>query len=238
MSNHRKMVQQPHALMFAFPVQGHVAPMMQLAKKMVDEGFFITFVNTEYNHERMFKGKEVGSMQEPSNLRFEQIPDGLPAGHSRFNSKNGVAEVVAATLALSGTLAKLVRRVQSSDESPPLTCIIADSFCTWVQDVADQFGIPRVSLWTTPAHANLAYYFQSTLESRGIIPVTDKNKLQDVVSCIEGIAPMKLEDYISFFLVDTTTDILYQWYLRLCMKRAEDAAWNLGNNIEELESQA
>eukprot|EP00250_Pteridium_aquilinum_P012893 c2100_g1_i1 orf=1-672(-) len=224
MSN-QSMTVQPHSLMFAFPAQGHINPMMELGKRMMEEGIIITFVSTEYNHERMFKGNGGGSAEKLPNLRFEQISDGLPAWHNRFNSKNGVVETTVATMAMSGALAKLVQRINSSDESPPLTCIVADAFFSWVQDVADRFGIPRVSLWTCPVHANLAFHFQSTLESNGIIPVTEKSKqLQEVVNCIDGIAPMKLEDYISFFLINTTTDVLYQLFLRLFMKRAEDAA--------------
>lgn len=217
--------------------------MMQLAKRMMDEGFFITFVNTDHNHERMF-GKQAGQAGHVAestgpNLRFEHVPDGLPEGHKRFNEKpGGVEETTAAILALPGPFAKLVRRVVNSHESPPLTCIVADAFCSWIQEVADQFQIPRVSLWTTPVHANIAYTFQSTLQSRGLIPVKDKSKLQEVVDGIEGLAPVKLEDYISFFLVNTTTDFLYQWHLRLCMRRPHEAAWNLGNNFEELEQEA
>ncbi|MCO5550136.1 hypothetical protein L7F22_003617 [Adiantum nelumboides] len=231
----------PHALMFPYPAQGHINPMMQLAKRMIDEGFFITFVNTDYNHQKLF-GKQATDAAEVSitpHLRFEHIPDGLPDSHSRFNEKpGGVTETTAAILALPGPLAKLVRRIASSNEFPPLTCIIADSFCTWVQEMADQFQLPRVSLWTTPVHANIAYTFQSTLQSRGLIPVKDQNKLQEVVECLEGISPMKLEDYISFFLVDSTVDFQFQWHLRLCMQRPQEAAWNLGNNFEELEQEA
>ncbi|KAI5056161.1 hypothetical protein GOP47_0029682 [Adiantum capillus-veneris] len=49
---------------------------------------------------------------------------------------------------------------------------------------------------------------------------------------------MKLENYISFFSVDSTTDFVFQWLLRLCMKRLLEAAWNLANTFEELESEA
>ncbi|KAI5082284.1 hypothetical protein GOP47_0002027 [Adiantum capillus-veneris] len=231
MSSSGSAKQQPHALIFPFPAQGHINPMMQLAMRLLDEGFFITFVNTDHNHDRMFPkpaADNVAHFSISPNLRFEHIPDGLPDLHQRLNEQpNGVVETVAATLALPGPLAKLVRHILNSNESPPLTCILADACCTWIQDVADQFHIPRVSLWTTPVHASIAYTFQSTLQSLGIIPVKDQSKLQEVVHCIQGITPMKLEDYISFFLVDSTTDFMFQWFLRLSLKRPLEAAWNL-----------
>ncbi|MCO5585583.1 hypothetical protein L7F22_039518 [Adiantum nelumboides] len=240
MNSNGGATQQPHVLMFPFPAQGHINPMMHLANRLLDEGFFITFVNTDHNHDRMMLGKQSAASFAIPNLRFEHIPDGLPESHKRFNEQpGGIVETIAATLAMPGTFAKLVGRIVGSRVSPPLTCIISDSFCTWMQDVADQFRLPRVSLWTTPVHSNLAYIFQSTLQSLGIIPVQDQSKLQTVVDCIQGIRPMKLEDYISFFVVDnSTTDFIFQWLLRLCMKRAEEAAWNLGNNLEEMEHEA
>ncbi|MCO5574068.1 hypothetical protein L7F22_027845 [Adiantum nelumboides] len=230
--------QQPHALMFCFPSPGHINPMLQLAKRLMDEGFFITFVNTDFSQEKLLV-KTVGNITKLSampNLRLEHIPDGLPERHKRFNEQPwGVVETIAATLALPGPFAKLVRRIAGSTECPPLTCLIADALFTWIQDVADQFGLPRVSLWTTPAHASVAYISQSTLQSLGLIPVQDQSKLQQVVDCIQGIEPIKLEDYITFFLVDTAEDFMFQWFLRLCMRRSDEVAWNLGNNLEELE---
>ncbi|KAH7297272.1 hypothetical protein KP509_26G062800 [Ceratopteris richardii] len=243
LANGSSMTKSPHALMFPYPAQGHINPMMQLARRLITEGgFFITFVNTDHNHQRMF-GKLVS--EEPvidsdsPNLRFVHMPDGLPEHHKRFNEKpNGVQETTAAILSLPGELTRLVHRVINGSEVQPLTCIIADAFCSWVQEVANIFALPRVSLWTTPVHANLAYTFQELLQSRDLIPVTDNSKLDQVVNCIKGIVPMKLEDYISFFLVDSTSDFLYQWHLRLCMRRPQEAAWNLGNNFEELEQEA
>ncbi|KAH7278145.1 hypothetical protein KP509_38G026400 [Ceratopteris richardii] len=50
---------------------------------------------------------------------------------------------------------------------------------------------------------------------------------------------MRLDDYISFYLIDDpSSDFLFQWHLRLGMKRSEEAAFNLGNNFEALEYEA
>ncbi|KAL5556086.1 hypothetical protein UlMin_038322 [Ulmus minor] len=47
----------PHAVCVPFPAQGHVNPMMQLAKLLHSKGFHITFVNTEFNHKRLIRSK-------------------------------------------------------------------------------------------------------------------------------------------------------------------------------------
>ena len=36
-----------HALLFPFPLQGHIKPFMNLAKVLSARGLYITFVNTE-----------------------------------------------------------------------------------------------------------------------------------------------------------------------------------------------
>jgi hypothetical protein len=180
--------QQPHAVFFPYPAQGHINPMLHLARKLLADGFFITFINTDYNHRRMFSSANNNNHNLPllldtPNLRFLHLPDGLPEHHGRFNEN--VIETTAAILALPGPLAKLIKRSLQPPEStsadhpaaappppPPVTCIIGDSLSSWVQDVADQLGVPRVALWTTPAHANLAYHFQSLLIDHGYAPLT------------------------------------------------------------------
>jgi hypothetical protein len=163
--------------------------MMHLARKLLADGFFVTFVNTEYNHRRIFSANNNNNnnnnhLLNTPNLRFLHIPDGLPESHGRFNEN--MIETTAAALALSSPLTDLVRGLHCADDRerpdrhtssgtppppPPVTCIIGDSFCSWVQDVADELGVPRVAFWTTPAHANLAYHFMSLLIDRGYVPL-------------------------------------------------------------------
>jgi hypothetical protein len=68
----------PHAVCVPFPAQGHVTPMMRLAKLLHWRGFHITFVNTEFNHMRLVRSKGPDHMKGLPDFRFETIPDGLP----------------------------------------------------------------------------------------------------------------------------------------------------------------
>ncbi|OEL17151.1 hypothetical protein BAE44_0021830 [Dichanthelium oligosanthes] len=47
--------QQTHAVCVPFRAQGHVTPMVKLAKVLYCRGFHVTFVNTEYNHRRLIR---------------------------------------------------------------------------------------------------------------------------------------------------------------------------------------
>ncbi|KAK9050827.1 hypothetical protein SSX86_030201 [Deinandra increscens subsp. villosa] len=47
----------PHALCIPAPAQGHINPMLKLAKILHSKGFLITFVNTEFNHQRLVRSR-------------------------------------------------------------------------------------------------------------------------------------------------------------------------------------
>ena len=68
----------PHAVCLPFPAQGHISPMMKLAKLLHHKGFHITFVNNEYNHKRMLKSRGPSLLHFSQDFCFEPIPDGLP----------------------------------------------------------------------------------------------------------------------------------------------------------------
>ncbi|KAL9380618.1 hypothetical protein Peur_026275 [Populus x canadensis] len=64
------LADKPHAVCIPFPAQGHINPMLKLAKLLHFKGFHITFVNTEYNHRRLLKSRGSSSLD-----------DGLPDFH-------------------------------------------------------------------------------------------------------------------------------------------------------------
>ncbi|KAK4840824.1 hypothetical protein QYF36_019022 [Acer negundo] len=61
-----------------FPAQGHVYPMLKLAKLLHHKGFHITFVNTEYKHNRLLRSRGPDSLKSTPTFCFKTIPDGLP----------------------------------------------------------------------------------------------------------------------------------------------------------------
>ncbi|KAK2965014.1 hypothetical protein RJ639_029428, partial [Escallonia herrerae] len=67
----------PHAVMVPNPAQGHVFPMLKVAKLLYTSGFHVTFVNTQYNHRRLLRSGGATAL-DLSSFRFAAIPDGLP----------------------------------------------------------------------------------------------------------------------------------------------------------------
>ncbi|XP_058068816.1 UDP-glycosyltransferase 83A1-like [Magnolia sinica] len=75
-------MEKPHALVVPYPAQGHVIPFMELSHCLMDHGFKITFVNTEFNHARVVAAlPKMGGVQEQ--IRLVSIPDGMAPGEDR-----------------------------------------------------------------------------------------------------------------------------------------------------------
>lgn len=51
-----------HVVRIPFPAQGHINPFMQLAKLLHSRGFHITFLNTEFNQQRLLRSNGSDSL--------------------------------------------------------------------------------------------------------------------------------------------------------------------------------
>jgi UDP-N-acetylglucosamine:LPS N-acetylglucosamine transferase len=70
--------ERPHAVMIPYPAQGHVTPMLQLAKLLHARGFHVTFVNNEFNHRRLLRSQGADTLHGVPGFRFATFADGLP----------------------------------------------------------------------------------------------------------------------------------------------------------------
>ncbi|KAL0336906.1 UNVERIFIED_CONTAM: UDP-glycosyltransferase 86A1 [Sesamum calycinum] len=83
--------QKPHAIMFPYPLQGHVIPFTNLAIKLASNGFTITFINTESIHHQISKanGRPVDqdlfseARKSGLDIRYATVSDGFPVGFDR-----------------------------------------------------------------------------------------------------------------------------------------------------------
>ena len=138
----------PHALILPYPAQGHVIPCMELAHCLVDRGFKVTFVNTEFNHNRVVtalskNGDDMGQ------IHLVTIPDGLEPGEDR----NDLGRLTESILnVMPGCLEELILNT-SEKENDRITCLIADENMAWALEVAQKMGLRRAAFW--PACAGL-----------------------------------------------------------------------------------
>ncbi|PKH62315.1 hypothetical protein CRG98_050270 [Punica granatum] len=162
----------PHAVVVPYPGQGHVIPLLKLAKLLHHRGFHITFVNTEFNHRRLLNSRGPDSMKGLPSFRFETIPDGLP--YSEANATQDVPSLCYSTqqncLPYFRELLLKLNNMASSSEIPPVSCLVTDWAMMFTLEAADEIGVPKLNFWTASACGLLGYLHFKPLTEKGIVP--------------------------------------------------------------------
>lgn len=240
--------QRPHALLFPFPLQGHIKPFMNLAKILSSRGFYVTFVSTEFVVKRL--AESGGSIthrdtmvcnktDDVRNIKFETVPDGLPPHHDRstqnllelFQSMEDNAYI---------HFHKLMEKLQNHREVPPVTFIVTDGLLSKTQDIANQYGVPRVAFWTTSACGFMGFFAMPLLIKKGFLPLKDESCLTSEyldevrITCIPGMPPLRLRELPSCCLVTDSSDPVFQNAIFQSQGTLSAAALIL-NTFDELE---
>ncbi|KAH7834040.1 hypothetical protein Vadar_012157 [Vaccinium darrowii] len=154
--------ERPHVVCIPFPLQSHIKAMLKLAKLLHHKGFYITFVNTEYNHKRLLKARGLNSLDGLPDFRFETIPDGLPP-----TDADGTQDIASLVQSMKrNALAPFLNLVSKLNDSatafasdvPPVTCIISDGFLYFTIAAGEELGIPVVMFFTLSACGFMGLY--------------------------------------------------------------------------------
>lgn len=160
----------PHALLIPFPIQGHINPFLKLAKILHNKGFYITFVNTEFNHKRLFKSIGPNALNGFQDFQFETIPDGLP--HTNMDATQSIPSLCDSTRKYSlAPFCNLISKLNDSNCAPPVSCIISDGIMSFTVKASQQFGLPNVLFWTHSACGFMSFKECKNLMDRGLIPL-------------------------------------------------------------------
>ncbi|KAK1371409.1 UDP-Glycosyltransferase superfamily protein [Heracleum sosnowskyi] len=145
-----------HVLAIPHPAQGHVIPMMEFAKKLVHHGCKVTFVNTEFNHNKVMKAMSSSKKEDDDDcggdggLELVSIPDGLEDGDNRFNLEKLRESMLRV---MPGKLEELIEKAKNVDNRR-ITCVVAEGYTGWAMEVARNMGIKTVAF--CPASASTA----------------------------------------------------------------------------------
>ncbi|KAG0499406.1 hypothetical protein HPP92_004097 [Vanilla planifolia] len=147
----------PHAVCVPFPAQGHMNPMLKLAKLLHIRGFHVTLVLTEFNYRRLVRACGPKAVEGLSDFQFATIPDGLPP--SDDDATQDVPSLCAST---STTFLEPFRHLLAdlNIRSPRVSCIISDGAMSFTLDAARELDIPEVLFWTTSACGYLARVYR------------------------------------------------------------------------------
>ncbi|KAH6773250.1 UDP-glucosyl transferase 85A2 [Perilla frutescens var. frutescens] len=228
----------PHALCIPYPAQGHIAPMLRLAKLLNSGGFYITFVNTEFNHDRLIRARGPESVVGLEDFQFRTIPDGLPP-----SNKDATQDIpqLCDSLTKNGLppFLNLINTLNESPDCPSVTCIVSDGVTSFTLDAADQLGIPEVVFFTTSACGFMAYCQYAQLVHRGLFPLIDESQmtngfLEKELEWVPGMKNIRLRDFPSFVRTTDPNDIMVNYNI-LQTKNASRAKAVVLNTYDDLE---
>ena len=136
-----------HLLMFPLMAQGHMIPMVDIARLLAQRGATITIVTTNGNAARfeavLSRAVESGLKINLVGLKFPCEEAGLPEGHENLDAMTSpdlVPNFFRATFLLLKPAQKLAKELV-----PRPNCVVSDMFLPWTINIARMLGVPRVS---------------------------------------------------------------------------------------------
>jgi len=157
----------PHVLIFPCPAQGHVNSMLKLAELLAIQNIYITFLNTEYIHNRLISlNDDIQALLECyPKLQFKTISDFHSEDkHPGFGERIGD---VILSLILYGK--SFLRDIIVSEK---ISCIILDGiFGDLATDLAAEFGIQLIHFRTISSCCFWAYFCVPKLLECNELPI-------------------------------------------------------------------
>ncbi|KAL0003237.1 hypothetical protein SO802_017018 [Lithocarpus litseifolius] len=142
-----------HVLIFPFPALGHVNSMLKLAELLGLSGIHVTFLNTDFIHERLVRYTDIETRFSCyPGFQFKTVCDGLSADHPRALDK-----FIEVYDSLNSKTKPLLREMLASNQlgsntRPSLTCIIVDGLTSsFTSDIANELQIPVIYFRTINA---------------------------------------------------------------------------------------
>ncbi|CAL9235796.1 unnamed protein product [Arabidopsis halleri] len=135
-----------HFVLFPFMAQGHMIPMVDIARLLAQRGVTITIVTTPHNAGR-FKNVFSRAIQSglPINLvqvKFPSQESGSPEGQENLDLLDSLGASLTffkASSLLEEPVEKLLKEIQ-----PRPSCIIADMCLPYTNRIAKNLGIPKI----------------------------------------------------------------------------------------------
>ncbi|KAG8657438.1 7-deoxyloganetin glucosyltransferase-like [Manihot esculenta] len=154
-------VGKPHVVCVPYPLQGHIIPMLRLAKLLHYKGFHVTFVNTEFNHDRILESRGNSALDGLPDFNFATIPLQTPPSNSHTSlAVNCLALLETCRknfLPLFRDLFTKLNDTSSSSSNPPISCILSDAFLSYSLELSQELHIPNVLVWNMGASAVLSF---------------------------------------------------------------------------------
>ncbi|KAK7381290.1 hypothetical protein VNO78_33864 [Psophocarpus tetragonolobus] len=214
----RNIAKRAHCLVLAYPLQGHINPMLQFSKLLDHQGVRITFVTYHFYYNNLQKVL-------PPSFALETISDGFDQG-GPLHAEDHKVYIDRSREVGSQSLAQLLEKLGKSEDH--VDCVVYDAFFPWTLDVVKRFKIVGAVYLTQNMTVNSIYYhvhlgnLQLPLTAHEFsLPALPKLQLQDLPSFLLTYAE---HPYTLDFFLDQFSNI-------------DKADWVLCNTFYELDKE-
>ncbi|KAL6847956.1 hypothetical protein ACP4OV_022084 [Aristida adscensionis] len=215
----------PHVLLICFPSQGHVNPMLRLAKRIAAKGLLVTCSSTSG-----VAGKLTASSGAPA------AGDGVPVGRGRVrfefldegsDGKEGPDFMRHLATAGPPAFAALLGRQAAAGR--PVACVVGNPFIPWAIDVAADAGVPSAVLWVQSCAVFSLYYHHA----HGLVEFPREDDL-DARFTLPGLPAMSAAEVPSFLRPSSPYKTIGDAILDQ-FRNMGRASWVFVNSFSELE---
>lgn len=167
-------------VLFPFPYQGHLNPMLRLAAALHARGLAITVVHAEHH--------APDPADHPADYRFVPLPADVPAG---LLSSEDVARLLTELDAiLAVPFGDRLAALLAEQDAGGVCCVIADVQWYSALAAARKLGVPTLGLMTSSAASFRTFMAYPTLIDKGYLPVQEGHKDDPV----DELPPFRVRD--------------------------------------------
>ncbi|KAK1562546.1 hypothetical protein Q3G72_013753 [Acer saccharum] len=231
--------QNPHAIIVAYPLQGHVIPCVHLAMKLASKGFTITFVNTHSIHNQIIEATSnqtahdhdifSDALKSGLDIRYKTVSDGFPLEFDR--SLNHDQFMAGLLYVFSAHVDQIVGDIVRNSD-PQVSCLIADTFFVWSSMISKKYNLINISFWTEPALVFNLYYHWDLLRAHGHYGSIDNR--EDTIDYIPGVRAIEPKDLMSYIQATDTSTIVHK-LISKAFEEVKMADFIICNTVQELE---
>ncbi|KAK7245051.1 hypothetical protein RIF29_39881 [Crotalaria pallida] len=239
---------QLHFVLFPFMAQGHMIPMMDIAKILVQHNVIVTVVTTPKNATRFTpifaRYNESGFQIRLVELQFQFEEAGLQDGCENLDMLYSLSTSLNLFIA-ANLLRKQVEKL-FEELAPPPSCIISDMSLPYTIHIANKFNIPRISFVGMSCFTLLCFSYldmhnvkeRISNESEYFVVPGIPDKIEITIAQTEGLpkdeswkefcAEMDAADKDSYGMIMNSFEELEPAYARDFKKLKKDKLWCIG----------
>ncbi|XP_065870385.1 UDP-glycosyltransferase 76B1-like [Euphorbia lathyris] len=233
METHLQKKKGRRVLLFPLPLEGHMNPMLHLAKILYSEGFSITIIHTNFNSPN------------PSDhpyFTFCSIPEGLSEIEAATYHEDPIAFLSALNVRCADPFRHLLANLLSGDPKEPIACLITDAVWDFIGDVAASFKLPWIALPTSniscflfsdafPFLRNKGYMTTKDSPSNDAVPELPLVQVEDVPE----LPPLSVKDMPE---IETGNPEDFFHLIANMFNKPKSSSGMIWNSFEELEDAA